>query len=355
MGRLALAFSVSVFLAGCAVLGRQPAEQGTNAAPTAWAGLATGWSRLPPPGLGDRSQALTLAAGSVILLWGGDTHDLAYHDDGAVFDAAAGRWRPIPPAPLAGRHGAGGAWTGRELVVWGGRGKGTYADGAAFDLAAREWRELPESPLAPREPVATVWTGSEVLIWGNTARASAWKDGAAYDPATDRWRELAPAPLALNQAQAAWTGREMIVLGSLLDGGNRSATPDARGIAYDPAADSWRVIARYPLSPQASTVVWTGTELVAWDYELHAGAYGPESDTWRPLPDLPLEFAECYPQGALAGRLVLAWHCGSAAVFDLQRDRWRPVASSPVGAAGELVSAGPVALLAGTGLTAFTP
>jgi hypothetical protein len=185
-----------------------------------------------------------------------------------------------------------------------------------------------------------------MLVWGDVSRAGEATDGAAYDPATDSWRPLAPAPFGLNQATAVWTGREMIVYGALLDGRNFSDEEHASGLAYDPTTDSWRILAPYPLSPQASTAVWTGAEMVAWDYDLRAAAYDPESDTWRNLPSLPLDFYECYPEGALLAAFVLAWHCGQAAVLDLAAGRWRKLPAAPGPVVGDPVAAGPVVLFA---------
>ncbi|MGH3032069.1 MAG: hypothetical protein ACRDNE_15160 [Gaiellaceae bacterium] len=125
-----------------------------------------------------------------------------------------------------------------------------------------------------------------------------------------------------------------------------SRTSDARGIAYDPETGAWRVLASYPLSPQASSVVWTGEQMLAWDYELRAGMYEPESDAWSEVADLPLGFSECYPQGAAVGRFVLAYHCGSAALFDLDAGAWH-VVPGRTSIFGRSVSAGPVVLFAG--------
>jgi hypothetical protein len=199
-------------------------------------------------------------------------------------------------------------------------------------------KRLAESPLDPQIPTAAVWTGNEMLVWGGP-------EGAAYDPAENAWRELALAPYALDRAHAIWTGQEMIVYGMRLN--ERSPNP-ARGLAYDPASDVWREISPFELSPQASMVVWTGLAMIAWDYELRAGAYNPASDTWRPLPDLPLEFYECFPDGALAGAgFVLAWHCGQAAILELDTDTWRELPRLPTSVVGPAVSAGGVVLFTG--------
>ena len=137
----------------------------------------------------------------------------------------------------------------------------------------------------------------------------------------------------------------MIVYGRALDETNPGA---ASGLAYDPASGTWRELAAFALSPQASMVVWTGREMIAWDYEFRAGAYDPRSDSWRRLPDLPLEFYECYPDGALAGEgFVVAWHCGQAAVLDLAEDTWREVISPPGSVAGRAVAADGVVFFSG--------
>jgi hypothetical protein len=163
----------------------------------------------------------------------------------------------------------------------------------------------------------------------------------------DRWRRLPPAPLALNEASAAWTGREMIVFGAHLDGNNWSDTEHARGIAYDPETDAWRLISAFALSPQASSVAWTGTEVIAWDYELEAGAYDPARNTWRKLPDLPLRFSECYPTSARVGEMIVAWYCGTGAIFDIAKGTWQRMPAARGEIHGGPVSAGAIALFPG--------
>jgi hypothetical protein len=196
--------------------------------------------------------------------------------------------------------------------------------------------------------VASAWTGRELLVWGSADRSNLdTRDGAAYDPGDDSWRPLAPAPFALNQATSAWTGRELLVVGSRLDGNNHARAPGAVGLGYDPARDRWRELPPTGLSPQASAVAWTGRELLAWDYELRAAAYDPDGDRWRRLPGLPLQFAECYPQGAATGWFVFAQLCAQHAVWDQRTGRWTRVGRDlEPGAA--VVPAGPVFLFAGT-------
>ncbi|MGH2449676.1 MAG: Kelch repeat-containing protein [Candidatus Limnocylindria bacterium] len=346
MSKLVHSLLLLLVLAACGSGSAEDAPR--HAQEAAWSSLPTGWSRLPPPPH-EAACAASVWTGAELVYWGGDDscHEGTARNEGGAFNPAAGTWRLLPPSPLGGRSSSGAVWTGEEVLVWGGWADSVRGDGAAYRPATDEWRMLSGSPLGARTPVAAVWTGREMLVWGDVSRGGEATDGAAYEPASDSWRPLAPAPFGLNQANAVWTGREMIVYGALLDGRNFSDEEHASGLAYNPATDSWRVLAPSQLSPQASTAVWTGAEMVAWDYDLHAAAYDPGSDSWRALPDLPLDFYECYPQGAVVGALVLAWHCGRAAVLDLAVGTWRKLPAAPGAVVGEPVAAGPVVLFAG--------
>jgi hypothetical protein len=335
-----VAVAVVLGSAGCAGEAVEPAPVPAKAS------VPAGWSALPDPPF-VRVRGATAWTGSKLVYWGGETgHGSEVRDDGAALDLAAGTWQPLALGPLWARAGAVAVWTGDEVLVWGGEPEGG-PEGAAYDPSRDDWRALPDSPLGGRVPVGAVWTGTEMIVWGSASRDAAAVDGAAYDPRADSWRELPPAPFALNQATVAWTGRELVVFGARLDGNNWSDTDHARGAAFDPTTSTWRAFPPYPFSPQASTAVWTGRELVVWDYELRAAAYSPEADDWRPLPDLPLDFSECYPQGAAVDGLVLAWHCGRAALLDTGTWTWREVHGAPGDAFGPPVAAGSAFLLLG--------
>ena len=340
----ALAVLVSAVLAGCGTDTR-PAAEGSL-----WESLPSGWSSLAPPPVA-RSSGVSVWTGRELFHWGGNTdYDSTQHADGALYDPAADRWRGVPPGPLAGRSSAGETWIGKEVFVWGGWTPGSqWGDGALFDPVTGKWRVLPRAPLSPRSPVAVVWTGSEVLVWGDGDRSDGprHREGAAYDPALETWRLLPRAPLGLNQAQGVWTGHELVVVGALLDGNNWSATEHAVGIAYNPEANSWRRLPDFPLSPQALTAAWSGSEVLAWDYDMEAGAYDPALNTWRKLPDVPLRFSECTPEAPHLGDLVLAWFCGQGAVFDTSTNGWHRITRAPAEIYGRPVSAGEVVLFAG--------
>jgi hypothetical protein len=237
------------------------------------------------------------------------------------------------------------------VLVWGGAGAwpDTFADGAAYDPATDLWRLLPDAPLSERAPLATVWTGTEMIVWGSTDRGDdeGILDGASFNPSSDGWRMLSAAPIAINSGEGAWTGEELIVFGSKLDNNNHAETSNAIGAGYDPSSDEWRKLPSVALSPQASSVAWTGRELVAWDYEHGASAYEPRSDSWRRLADAPMQFYECYPRSSALEGLFFALFCGQSSLYDVAADRWRKVEHTPDELYGQPVAAGSTILIAG--------
>jgi N-acetylneuraminic acid mutarotase len=231
--------------------------------------LPGGWTELaPPPEV--RCCAASVWTGSELVVWGGYDYT-GFSDEfaqatGFRYDPASNTWSPIAPSPIEARSNPAFAWTGEELLVWGGwhaGGPPFFGDGAAYDPRTDRWRMLPPAPIDPRVPLSA-WTGREFILWGTGVRVDQRpRDGAAYDPSTDTWRSIADGPIELTDATATWTGREMIVFGAALRGGNFPETETAIAAAYDPAADSWRRLANSTMNPNANTATWNGEELIA--------------------------------------------------------------------------------------------
>lgn len=322
--------------------------------------LRGGWTKLADPPE-PRTDAVTVwsgrtSSGRALVLWGGESNNGGtVHDDGFSWDPDTNTWIPIAESPLAPRAGAGAVVAGSEIVIWGGYSQllNMFSDGAAYDPEADRWRMLPQAPIAAAAPVATVWTGEEVLVWGSTGRSAASREGAAYNPSTNEWRKLPDAPVAINQGTAVWTGgdpsqrQEMIIFGAQLDINNASEPRHAIGMAYDPRADSWRELPEVALSPQASTIAWTGDRLIAWDYGLAAAEYDPSTNRWRQLPRVPLQDSECYPAAETVGSYIFAWFCGQAALWDFLDGEWQRIETPRQIVPGRPVAAGEVLLFAG--------
>ncbi|HEY9476045.1 MAG TPA: hypothetical protein VIS06_19625, partial [Mycobacteriales bacterium] len=136
------------------------------------------WRTLPapPPFTGTHpGQVQAVWTGREMLLWGAAIQ--------AAYDPVTNHWRrltALPPGP--GQIGPGGhvmVWTGRQMIIWGGCCGGTEAGGAAYDPATDSWRRLPPAPLAARYAVGA-WTGRElVLAGGRDVGGTVFSDAAA--------------------------------------------------------------------------------------------------------------------------------------------------------------------------------
>ncbi len=108
-----------------------------------WTSLPVGWSELPPPPE-VRTGTATGWTGSQMLVWGGYEYtgygDEASQNDGFVYDASSRTWSPIAAGPLDGRSDPAFAWTGDELLIWGGRFEG---GGARLRSSQTERRTIP--------------------------------------------------------------------------------------------------------------------------------------------------------------------------------------------------------------------
>lgn len=263
------------------------------------------WRKLAASPLTAREPAATAWTGTELLVWGGTT-GTAPVADGAAYDPGHDRWRALAPSPLSPRTGSAAAWTGREMIVWGG---GDQADGAAYDPATNRWRPLAASPLAGRSLAVSAWTGRELLVWGGVTLdgTNAFSDGAAYDPATDRWRSLATGPLDGRYAPAGvWTDKELVVWGGNAPG--QGAFAD--GAAYDPAADRWRSLPPAPVAPRtAPATVWSGKEVLVWG---GLGRPGSGGGSGSPLDQVLEPRTDVSP-------------LGDGAAYDPAADRWRPL------------------------------
>ena len=238
-----------------------------------------------------------------MIVWGGQRTTVTLFgarffplSSGGRYDPVTDKWTPtsLGQGPVAMNQT--GVWTGREMIVWGGR-SGTSAStrlnvGGRYDPATDSW--TPTSLLSapsPRDGHTAVWTGQEMIVWGGSGPGPD-HIGGRYDPLLDVWSPTttAGAPPGGNTSHTAvWTGREMIMWG----GFNIGLPELGIGWLYDPAFDSWRpsTLTNAPMNRFGHTAVWTGQEMIIWGgrtgvtpLPLSDGSrYDPVSDTWVTL------------------------------------------------------------------------
>ncbi len=289
-----------------------------------------------------RSGAVAAWTGSEVLVWGGlgdrEARGALALGDGAANHPDRDRWRPLPGAPLSPRHGAVGVWTGAELVVWGGAGQpgrspGTFSDGAAYDPVTDRWRRLAPAPLSGRTAPAAVWTGRDVVIWGGSGPGSSTRsDGASYDPLADRWRRLPGGPLSPRAAPGAlWSGHEVLIWGG--DAAQGRESPIA-GAAYDPSVERWRVLPGVGDGGELARLFADDGTVVAWGplFGLLGGEallrLEPDVREWR--RDAPRPPGPPAPSAGLSGRIPASW-LGARHAVPVHSGGVRPAPDPPTG------------------------
>ncbi|HEV3365566.1 MAG TPA: hypothetical protein VG795_15765, partial [Acidimicrobiia bacterium] len=182
--------------------------------------------------------------GRQLVVWGGEAADgHRPAGDGAAYDPGTDRWEVLPPAPIRARFGASAVWTGREVLFWGGQGgfDTTFGDGAAYDPATRRWRVLPAAPIGPRTSHQAAWTGTEMVVWGGFGRCCPIgrvihdPAAAAYNPVSERWRRVADVPLP-------WSGDDGSAV-TMVVGGEPLIWRHGHLATYDAGTDAWREVA----------------------------------------------------------------------------------------------------------------
>jgi hypothetical protein len=249
----------------------------------------------------------------------------------------------IDPGPLDGRFGHSVAWTGAEVIVWGGHSGSltdAFSDGAAYNPGTAEWRTIADAPLDGMTWHFASWSGSEMLVVG-TAGA------AAYEPTSDSWRLLPTPPIPIHRVDAdvtdlteyAWSGRHVYVWNPISDELAR----------LDPSASEWEFMPGPGLDVFPAKIIAEDGRVVVFGTRWPSGLAEPVAyelfgaeltdGTWGELP--PIDFlTDFYANVAdpgtasFVGEHVLVWGDPSPEAADarlLQPDgKWRSVPPPPI-------------------------
>ena len=235
--------------------------------------------------------------GTELLVWGGrmptaDPH-AGQSNAAAAYSPTTDTWRRI-----ASPEGASGpvtdlaVWTGTEMLAWGWF-DGSSARGArllAYSPTTDTWRQTGSAPVRPDAPATATmaWTGSELVVVGypyDVALDDIAARAAAYTPATDTWRDLGTLPMLASGMPDAVPAHDSVLLlnaDQWPDDSYRPA-PAARDLVFDPTTGCDRVPSAAPwASSTGSPSAWTGHFLM---FPGARGlAYDPATDSWLRLP-----------------------------------------------------------------------
>ncbi len=208
---------------------------------------------------------------------------------------APGKWVKLAPFPEPAEELYGVAAGGR-LYVFGGLAPGWIPRGLVFEYSpgTNAWTRKNPMPLATHH-VAVTELGGKIYAFGGfvppAAGAPAWVpigNAWEYDPAADSWRLLAPMPTRRGSPVAAAVGGKIYVIGgaSTHPGSAEPAVHPARphralGTVeeYDPATDSWRARSPMPTARNHAAVGVVGGKIYVLGGRLGAAFISVASNT----------------------------------------------------------------------------
>ncbi len=234
------------------------------------------------------------------------------------FDPSANRWseEELDGAP----DGLRTSWTGQGTFMMtppiaAGSAAVCTALGASYDVTSHQWTTYDTRVASPRIPGVSAFTGSELLVWGGRSTASGavtdpariLGDGFAFVPALGCVRPLSAegAPGPRWEAASVWTGDRFFVWGGAREAALHPEAMLNDGGIYDPASDTWTAVASAGApSPRLRPYVhWTGRYVVVWggnNDRIHDGArYDLDQGLWLPMaaPPEALNFARMDGRG----------------------------------------------------------
>jgi N-acetylneuraminic acid mutarotase len=133
----------------------------------------------------------------------------------------------------------------------------------------------------------------------------------AYDPATDKWSTRSPLPRSLDHMGTAVLNGKIYLVGGFV-GGAVHRDGQTTAFEYDPALDTWRILAPMKAGRGSVGVVALDGKIYAIGGRDPAGTtvatnevYDPAANTWKPLAPLP-KARDHLAAGVLDGKIHIA-------------------------------------------------
>ena len=281
------------------------------------------WRRLPlDERIAPRRDPLMAWTGQEVLVWGGHDAD-EWRADGALYDPRSDRWEPLPEAPARAGPATSGTWVDHRMVILGAE------DESGEPVHGQLSSDGTWTPAAP--PPDGHWDWSSATVWDDrvvvagqpepdevAAQATAF---AAYEPSAGRWELLGPAPIARLHTVAA-AGSSLVAVGQPSSGSDRAAATSGSdrvaATAFDQERASWSAPDPAPMpgdwtpratpDPERERVLLLGA---AQDRGLtHVAAAWSAQHGWTRLPDPPRTLSRAGPEAFATFAGTVVWTPG---------------------------------------------
>ncbi|MFA6545451.1 MAG: hypothetical protein WCS99_13615, partial [Limisphaerales bacterium] len=192
------------------------------------------WRSMADSPLAARLDSCAVWTGTEMIVQGGNGAEV--FQDGARYNPTTDTWTPMPFSPMGRVEDSSAVWTGTEVIFYGGydSGGGNVHGGARYNPVSNTWKSISPgyATFGPRYRALVAWTGHEMIIWGGGNGATGLSDGVRYNPVTDTWTPLATGNNfvgtnpggggRLHDIFYTWTGSEFMWMGFWADGGNNA-------------------------------------------------------------------------------------------------------------------------------------
>lgn len=217
--------------------------------------------------------------------------------------------------------GSAGATSGEITTDAGASGGSGGADGSSGGSASTGAGQLPDNAPAPgtyggdlatlleanSEMAVAEVNGIIYVLGGYPSSRETQSTVMAYDPAADSWAVVAPLPVPIHHPVAVGYEDLLYSMGGQTDDGDTD-----RALVYDPDEDEWSDLSAMPTARGAGAGAVIDELIYVVGGRPPAGnafeAYDVRTDGWMALPDLPTDFNERnhLAAAAIGGKLYVA-------------------------------------------------
>jgi N-acetylneuraminic acid mutarotase len=249
--------------------------------------------------------ATLLPDGRVLVAGGADTITIRGSDTAAaeIFDPVTGRWTATSSMSEARPGHTATLLANGEVLVAGGRGATTSAE--LYDPATGRWHATGEMLDGRANHTATLLLDGRVLVVGGGDASGELGTAELYDPGTGTWSPAAAPPADLIGRPLTFLGHTATRLPDgtvLITGGwhDDNGRIEDRAIVYDPARDTWTMVAALPEARggHTATLLRDGTVLVVGGIgtgpdscevvvKATAERFDPVTGAWSVAPPMP--------------------------------------------------------------------
>jgi Kelch motif len=187
----------------------------------------------------------------------------------------------------------------------------------------------------PRQEVGAAELNGKIYIIGGLPSTNRVQE---YDPATNTWRIVASLPIAVDHPGATSLGGKLYVMGGNTANGSTNAL-----FEYDPATDQWtprpsmptarNALGSVAISGKIYAVGGTGTGVTGRELEV----FDPGTGMWTQLQPMPTG-RNHLAAGTIGGKLYVAGgrpgNLAALEVFDPATNTWTPRAPMPTARSG---------------------